>query len=128
VVHQDALVHLPTSVLFEAGSDRFAPGAREVLQEVATKFDGRTTARVIARTASSSSAEAAFNLTQRRSERVVAELVSLGVSRSAFTEVVGAGFGSPLAVDLDGSGDLIPGAAARNRSVVVELAQPRSSS
>lgn len=128
VVHQDALVHLPTSVLFEAGSDRFAPGAREVLREVATKFDGRTTARVIARTASSSSAEAAFNLTQRRSERVVAELVGLGVSRSAFTEVIGAGFGSPLAVDLDGSGDLIPAAAARNRSVVVELAQPRSSS
>ncbi|WP_367134084.1 hypothetical protein [Saccharothrix sp. HUAS TT1] len=128
VVHQDALSHLPNSLLFKAGSDEPAPGARELLRQVAEKFDGRTTARVIARTASSASAEASANLTQRRGERVVAELVDLGVSRAAFTEVVGAGFTSPLAVDLDGAGDLIPAAAARNRSVVVELAGPRTSS
>jgi outer membrane protein OmpA-like peptidoglycan-associated protein len=127
IVHQDSLVHLPSAVLFKAGTDQLAPGAREALQEVAKKFDGRTTARVIARTASSSSAEAALDLTQRRGQRVVAELVDLGVSRSAFIEVVGAGFASPLAVDLDGAGDLIPTAAARNRSVVVELVEPRTS-
>ncbi|MEU4739188.1 OmpA family protein [Actinosynnema sp. NPDC023658] len=128
VVHQDALVHLPNSVLFKAGSDELAPGARDVLREVAEKFDGRTTARVIARTATSASAEVAVNLTQRRGERVVAALVELGVSRAAFTEVMAAGFTSPLAVDVDRDGDLIPAAAARNRSVVVELAEPRSSS
>jgi outer membrane protein OmpA-like peptidoglycan-associated protein len=128
VQHREALVHLPSSVLFEAGGADLAPGARDVLGEVARRFDGRTTARVIARTASGESAEAANDLTRRRGERVVAELVDLGVSRSAFTEVVGAGFGAPLAVDLDSSGDLIPAAAARNRSVVVELAQPASSS
>lgn len=128
VVHQDALVHLPSSVLFKAGSDELAPGAREALAEVAKKFDGRTTARVIARTASSASAEAAADLTRRRAQRVVSALVELGVSRAAFTEVLGAGFTSPLAVDLDNAGDLIPDAAARNRSVVVELSQPKSSS
>ncbi|MFD1145853.1 OmpA family protein [Saccharothrix hoggarensis] len=128
VVQQDALVHIPSSLLFKAGSDQLVPGAREVLQGVAEKFDGRTTARVISRTASSASAEAAADLTQRRSQRVVAELVDLGVSRSAITEVVGAGFSSPLAVDLDAYGELIPDAAARNRSVVIELASPRSSS
>lgn len=128
VVHQDALVHMPTAVLFKAGTDQLAPGAREVLEEVAKKFDGRTTARVIVRTSTSSSAEAALDLTQRRGQRVVAELVDLGVSRSAFVEVVGAGFTSPLAVDVDGSGELIPAAAARNRAVVVELVEPRTSS
>lgn len=129
VEHQEASVHLPNSVLFEAGSADLAPGAREVLQAVAKKFDGRTTARVVARTASSSgSAEAAVELTQLRGQRVVSELVGLGVSRSVFTEVVGAGFGSPLAPDLDRAGDLIPSAAARNRSVVVELARPGTSS
>lgn len=128
VQHQDALVHMPSSVLFEAGSADLAPGAREVLAEVAKRFDGRTTARVTARTATSASAEAAFDLTRRRGERVVAELVGLGVSRSAFVEVIGAGFGSPLAVDVDSAGELIPAAAARNRSVVVELVQPASSS
>lgn len=128
VVHQDALVHLPSSVLFKAGSDELAPGAREALAEVAKKFDGRTTARVIARTASSASAEAAADLTRRRGQRVVSALVELGVSRAAFTEVLGLGFTSPLAVDLDNAGDLIPDAAARNRSVVVELSQPKSSS
>ncbi|QFZ23817.1 OmpA family protein [Saccharothrix syringae] len=125
VLHQDALVHLPSSVLFQAGSAELAPSAREVLREVADKFDGRTTARVTARTASAASSEAALELTRRRGERVVAELVGLGVSRAAFTDVVGAGFGAPLAVDLDAMGDLIPAAAARNRSVVVELVQPR---
>ncbi|XVS64364.1 hypothetical protein ACQPYE_40020 [Actinosynnema sp. CA-299493] len=128
VVHQDGLVHLPNSVLFKAWSDELAPGAREALAEVAKKFDGRTTARVIARTASSASAEAAVDLTRRRGQRVVSTLVELGVSRAAFTEVLGAGFTSPLAVDLDDAGDLIPDAAARNRSVVVELAEPKSSS
>ncbi|GAB2997484.1 OmpA family protein [Saccharothrix stipae] len=128
VVHEDALVHVPNSMLFKAGSDELAAGAREVLQEVAKKFDGRTTARVVARTASSTSAEAAIDLTRRRGQRVVSALVELGVSRSAFTEVVGAGFTSPLAVDLDDAGDLIPAAAARNRSVVVELAEPKSPS
>ncbi|MFE9744399.1 OmpA family protein [Saccharothrix saharensis] len=128
VVHEGASVHLPNSVLFKAGSDELAPGAREVLAEVAEKFDNRTTARVVARTATSASAPAAVNLTQRRSQRVVSTLVELGVSRAAFTEVVGAGFASPLAPDLDGSGDLIPEAAARNRSVVVDLAEPRTSS
>ncbi|MCC8249135.1 OmpA family protein [Saccharothrix luteola] len=128
VVHQDGLVHLPSSVLFKAGSDELAPGAREALAEVAKKFDGRTTARVIARTASSASAEAADDLTRRRGQRVVSALVELGVSRAAFTEVLGLGFTSPLAVDLDNAGDLIPDAAARNRSVVVELSQPKSSS
>ncbi|WP_447004866.1 OmpA family protein [Saccharothrix isguenensis] len=127
VVNHAALVHLPSSVLFKAGSAELAPGAREALEEVAKKFDGRTTARVIARTASSSSAEAAVDLTRRRGERVVAELVDLGVSRSAFVEVVGAGFTAPLAVDVDSAGDLIPAAAARNRSVVVELVEPRTS-
>ncbi|GAA1268245.1 OmpA family protein [Saccharothrix xinjiangensis] len=127
VQHQDALVHMPTSVLFEPGGTELAPGARDVLREVAEKFDGRTTARVIVRTASAESAEAALDLTKRRGERVAAELVDLGVSRAALTEVVGAGFGAPLAVDLDSSGDLIPEAAARNRSVVVELAQPGTS-
>ncbi|MGW4110569.1 OmpA family protein [Actinosynnema sp. NPDC004786] len=128
VVHQDALVHLPNSVLFKAGSDELAAGAREVLEEVARKFDNRTTARVIARTASSASPEAAIDLTQRRGRRVVSALTELGVSRAAFTEVVGAGFTSPLAVDLDRAGDLIPAAAARNRSVVVELVEPKTSS
>lgn len=128
VVHQDALVHLPNSVLFKAGSDELAPGAREALAEVAKKFDGRTTARVIARTATSASEEAAVDLTRRRGQRVVSTLVELGVSRAAFTEVLGAGFTSPLAVDLDRAGDLIPDAAARNRSVAVELAEPKSSS
>ncbi|NUT53566.1 MAG: OmpA family protein [Saccharothrix sp.] len=128
VEHQDALVHLPNSVLFKANSDELAPGAREVLQEVAKKFDGRTTARVVARTATTASEEAAANLTARRGQRIVSALVDLGVSRAAFTEVVGAGFTSPLAVDLDRAGDLIPAAATRNRSVVVELAEPRTSS
>ncbi len=127
VVHQDTSVHLPNSVLFKAGSDELAPGAREVLAEVAKKFDGRTTARVTARTASSASAEAAVDLTRRRGERVVSTLVELGVSRAAFVDVVGAGFASPLAPDLDAAGDLIPDAAARNRSVVVELVEPRTS-
>ncbi|PSL55206.1 OmpA family protein [Saccharothrix carnea] len=128
VVHSDTSVHLPNSVLFEAGSDELAPGAREVLAEVAKKFDGRTTARVVARTASSASAASAVNLTQRRGERVVSTLVELGVSRAAFTEVRGAGFASPLEPDLDSYGDLIADAAARNRSVVVELAEPRTNS
>ncbi|MCE6995597.1 hypothetical protein LZG04_12415 [Saccharothrix sp. S26] len=129
VVHDDASVHLPNSVLFKAGSDELAAGGREVLAEVAKKFDARTTARVVARTASGwSSAEAAVNLTQRRGQRVVSTLVELGVSRAAFTEVVGAGFARPLAPDLDGYGDLIADAAARNRSVVVELADPKTSS
>ncbi|MFT7835189.1 hypothetical protein Q5530_03440 [Saccharothrix sp. BKS2] len=128
VQHQDALVSIPSSVLFEAGGVEPAPGAREVLREVAQRFDGRTTGRVIVRTATADSAEAALDLTRRRGERVAAELVDLGVSRSALTEVVGAGFGAPLAVDLDSSGDLVPDAAARNRSVVVELARPGSNS
>ena len=128
VEHQDALVRLPNSVLFKAGSDELAPGAREALAEVAKKFDARTTARVMARTATSASVEAAADLTTRRGQRVVQVLVELGVSRAAFTEVVGLGFTSPLAVDLDRSGELIPDAAARNRSVVVELAGPKTSS
>jgi outer membrane protein OmpA-like peptidoglycan-associated protein len=127
VVQEGASVRLPNSVLFKAGSDELAPGAREALAEVAKKFDRRTTARVVARTASTASAEAAVNLTQRRSQRVVSTLVELGVSRAAFTEILGAGFASPLAPDLDGYGDLIADAAARNRSVVVELAEPKSS-
>ncbi|MFD0201223.1 MULTISPECIES: hypothetical protein [Saccharothrix] len=128
VVASDTSVHLPNSLLFKAGSDEPAPGAREVLAEVAKKFDGRTTARVVARTASSASAAWALNLTLRRSDRVVSMLVELGVSRAAFTEVRGAGFASPLEPDLDSYGDLIADAAARNRSVVVELAEPRTSS
>ncbi|MFI9008527.1 hypothetical protein ACIGNX_14985 [Actinosynnema sp. NPDC053489] len=128
VVHEGTSVRLPNSVLFRAGGDEPAEGAREALAEVAGKFGGRTTARVVARTASSASPEAAVNLTQRRSRRVVSVLVELGVSRAAFTEVVGAGFANPLVPDLDRAGDLIPDAAARNRSVVVELADPESSS
>lgn len=127
VVQEGASVRLPNSVLFKAGSDEPAPGAREALAEVAKKFDRRTTARVVARTASTASAEAAVNLTQRRGQRVVSMLVELGVSRAAFTEVLGVGFNAPLAPDLDGYGDLIADAAARNRSVVVELAEPKSS-
>ncbi|MEV8436154.1 OmpA family protein [Actinosynnema sp. NPDC051121] len=127
VVQEGASVRLPNSVLFKAGSDELAPGGREALAEVAKRFDRRTTARVVARTASTASAEAAVNLTQRRGQRVVSTLVELGVSRAAFTEVLGVGFNSPLAPDLDGYGDLIADAAARNRSVVVELAEPKSS-
>ncbi|GAA3460653.1 OmpA family protein [Saccharothrix longispora] len=127
VENRDALVHVPSSLVFKAGGDELAPGAEDVLRQVAEKFDGRTTARVVVRTATSASAEQAADLTRRRAQRVVSALVDLGVSRSAFVEVVGAGFGSPLDVDLDAAGDLVPGAAARNRSVVVELVAPRVS-
>ncbi|MGM1058840.1 OmpA family protein, partial [Saccharothrix sp. Mg75] len=128
VENRDALVHVPSSMVFRAGGDELAPGAQDVLRQVAEKFDGRTTARVVVRTATSASAEQAVGLTQRRAQRVMSALTDLGVSRSAFVEVVGAGFGAPLDVDVDAAGDLIPGAAARNRSVVVELVQPRTSS
>jgi outer membrane protein OmpA-like peptidoglycan-associated protein len=122
VVEQGASVHVPNALLFEPNTDQLAPGAREVLEDVAARFTPRTTARVVARTATSASGQSAVDLTTRRGERLVAELTSLGVSRSAFTEVVGAGFNAPLEPDTDSLGDLIPTAAARNRVVVLELA------
>ncbi|MFI6301994.1 OmpA family protein [Amycolatopsis thailandensis] len=118
------IVSVPSSVLFEPDTDVLVPGAKTVLREIATRFARETRATAVGHTATHGPRDTAIELSKARAERVVGELVALGVTRSAFTGVTGVGYDAPIEPDLDSANQLIPGAAERNRVVVLTLTGP----
>jgi OOP family OmpA-OmpF porin len=113
---------LPVAVLFRANTADLVDGGASTLQGIAAKItSSRATVTVVGHTATYGPRAGALALSERRSQKVVDTLVSLGVDRTVFTDVRGVGFDEPLEPDLDSAGHLIPRAAERNRTVVLTL-------
>lgn len=99
--------------------------ARGALTEVAEwlKHDETRRARITGTTARIGSPESQFSLSMRRAEAVAELLTELGATADQLT-VIGAGSQFPAYVDdVDLGGNLLPGAAAANRSVRIQLEQ-----
>jgi outer membrane protein OmpA-like peptidoglycan-associated protein len=121
-----------STIALGEGSVRFRPGTatyadpetvRSVLAPLAERIitEGLRV-RLTGATASSGSQDYRMNLSRARADTVKASLVSAGVPADRIT-TRGVGSSWPQRVpDLDAKGNLLPGPAARNRLVILELA------
>ena len=121
----DTVGFLPDQAVF-----REPAAARKTLQDLATLvINGRQLVELIGTTAKAGPAESyRIELSNRRAEAVKGVLVELGVPADRIT-TRGVGATWPGRVnDIAPDGSLIPTAAALNRSVIVRLSCPTSSS
>jgi outer membrane protein OmpA-like peptidoglycan-associated protein len=109
---------LPDSAEFK---DRAA--ATAVIEPIAKQLRGaQVTATLTGTTADVGAKAGQVRLSEQRAQAVAALLAGLGVPADRLT-VIGRGSDFPgYLVDHDGSGNLIPAAAARNRKVIIDLA------
>ncbi len=123
-----------TTILADSDTVGFVPNqavfrdqnaARGTLQGLADQLvHGKQTIRLTGTTATWGSVASRVDLSQRRANAVRDVLTSLGVDGGRIT-TVGAGSDGPNHVnDLGPGGTLLPGPAAHNRSVVVDLTCP----
>ncbi len=116
------------TVLDESGRVGFLPDKAQFRDPAAASMTLKTLAEIVKKgrqriilTGTTASVGDGTQLSKARALAVADELVSLGVPAESLT-TVGAGSKSRFYVnDRNDNGDLIPAAAARNRSVVVEL-------
>jgi len=124
---QDTVLPDSGAVGFRPGEDNFRdPGAaRATLTAMAADINRlKLSVRLVGTTASWGSESYRIDLARRRAEAVKQVLVSLGVPGDRIaTEGVGTHWPTHVP-DLDEHGNLIPGPAQRNRSVVARLSCP----
>lgn len=121
---ENSVVLTGGDVAFVADSAVFqdAVNASETLQPIADSIKAAAvTARLTGTTANVGDAEGQRRLSEQRAQAVGSLLIGLGVPPERLT-VVGLGSEFPGYVpDRDSAGNLLPGAAAQNRKVTIEL-------
>ncbi|GLZ42427.1 OmpA family protein [Actinokineospora sp. NBRC 105648] len=115
-----APVELPSDILFGPDSADLLPDAEPLLRQVVQALPPGAHLRLEGRTASVGPADTARDLSLRRAEAVRDSLVLQGIPANTIT-TTGLGFDRPLAPDRDTTGNLIPTAAQRNRTVTLAV-------
>ena len=114
------LVNFQSGILFDVGSSQLAPGAYDRLRSLSRTLNNYPKSHVIIKGHTDSTGAAAYNqsLSERRSARVRAFMVSEGVSPTRITAI---GFGASLPLSTNAT----PEGRAQNRRVEIEIRPTR---
>jgi outer membrane protein OmpA-like peptidoglycan-associated protein len=113
----------PVGFVVDEAEFRDPKAAENTLRQLAGQVAGQSVRiELVGTTSSEGSVEANQGLSERRSAAVKKVLVGLGVAGSRITATGAGERWKGRARDTTADGTLIPGAAARNRSVIVTLA------
>ena len=114
------LVNFQSGILFDVGSSQLAPGAYDRLRSLSRTLNNYPKSHVIIKGHTDSTGAAAYNqsLSERRSDRVRAFMVSEGVSPTRITAI---GFGASLPLSTNAT----PEGRAQNRRVEIEIRPTR---
>ncbi len=114
------LVNFQSGILFDVGSSQLAPGAYDRLRSLSRTLNNYPKSHVIIKGHTDSTGAAAYNqsLSEKRSDRVRAFMVSEGVSPTRITAI---GFGASLPLSTNAT----PEGRAQNRRVEIEIRPTR---
>ena len=110
------LVNFQSGILFDVGSSQLSPGSYDRLRSLSRTLNNYPKSHVIIKGHTDSTGAAAFNqsLSEKRSDRVRAFLISEGVSPTRITAI---GFGASLPLSTNAT----PEGRAQNRRVEIEI-------